>query len=265
MKRLTIIGYGAVAQYVAKQVLQEDELKITSVIVRPGREQIARDMVGGDVATHVSVDQLKDKPDLIIDCAGHAALRQHGESVLSLGINLASVSAGALADHDLHAKLSMAARRSGAQLLMVSGAIGALDALSAAKVGGLDRVVYRGRKPPRGWIGSPAEQTLDLERLTEPAVHFRGTARNAALNYPRNANVAALVALAGLGFDETEVELIADPGITENIHEIKAEGEFGNFEFQIRGHALPDNPKSSALTAMSVVRAALNQEAAIVI
>jgi aspartate dehydrogenase len=125
--------------------------------------------------------------------------------------------------------------------------------MQAAKTGGLDEVTYIGRKPPKGWKGSPAEEKLDLETLAAETTHFKGTAREAALAYPKNANVAAAVALAGAGFEDTHVKLIADPGITANVHEVYARGAFGTFSFHIEGHALPDNPRSSALAAMSVI------------
>ena len=147
-----------------------------------------------------------------------------------------------------------AASDGGTTLHLASGAIGALDCLRAARIGGLHSVTYIGRKPPQSWRGSPAEDKLDLDKLIAGAeTHFDGPARNAAIEYPKNANVAAAVALAGIGFDDTRVKLIADPNVNENIHEIQASGEFGSFHFEIRGNSLPDNPRSSALAAMSVV------------
>lgn len=44
---------------------------------------------------------------------------------------------------------------------------------------------------------------------------FTGTAREAAMKFPANANVAATIALAGLGMDETMVELTVDPTINK--------------------------------------------------
>lgn len=250
-EKIAVIGCGAVAAYTAKHL--GDSARITVAVVEPGWEEQAREVFGRDVILVNSISDMPELPDAVFDCAGHGALRQHGEQVLRSGIDLVSVSSGALADQGLFDALMSAAQDGGAQLKVVSGAIGALDALSAATVGGLDSVVYRGRKPPHGWAGSPAEDKLELASLTEPAVHFSGSAREAALAYPKNANVAASVALAGIGFDDTTAELIADPDVTQNIHEIVAEGEFGRFEFRISGRPLPSNPKSSALTAMSVV------------
>jgi len=265
MQTIAIIGCGAIGEAVAGYLAEYDDIEIGVAIVEPGMDARAHEVFGEDVEILDNVDAVSTGVDLAVDCAGHPALRQHGEAVLSRGINLVSVSSGALADADLYDRLAAAARRGGTKLRVVSGAIGALDVLSAGSVGKLTKVTYRGRKPPNGWLGSPAEAKLDLASLTEATVHFSGSARNGALEYPKNANVAASVALAGIGFDDTSVELIADPGITRNVHEIVAEGDFGRFEFHIEGKSLPDNPRSSAITAMSVVREILNPASPIVI
>ena len=228
-------------------------------------ESRAQDVFGDKVEIALHIDEVSTQLDLVADCAGHPALRQHGAAILSRGIDLVSVSSGALADTTLHDRLVAAARSGNSQLRVVSGAIGALDALSSANIGKLTQVTYRGRKPPQGWRGSPAESKLDLDSLSEAAVHFSGSARDAALEYPKNANVAASVALAGIGLDDTTVELIADPGVQRNTHEIVAEGDFGRFEFRIEGRSLPDNPRSSAITAMSVVREILKPTSRLVI
>lgn len=265
MNKVAIIGCGAIARYVTESLQQQSGLCVAFAIIQPQMLQTAKDVFGADVPLCFDVDSIPFRPDVAVDCAGHAALRQHGEQILAAGVDLASVSSGALADSDLHSSLVAAATASGSQLRIVSGAIGALDALSAASIGGLTSVTYRGRKPPKGWLGSPAEETLDLDSLASASTHFSGSAREAALAYPKNANVAASVALAGLGFDETTVELIADPKLTENVHEIHAQGAFGSFEFRVRGQSLPNNPKSSALAAMSVVRELLNRRSPLVV
>ena len=244
--KVAIIGRGAIGQYVRSQLAQHNITEIAQ-IVRPGQE----------AATHPpcisDLNYLPERPDLIIDCGGHAALAAHGPVALALGIDVLTVSLGALADPRLEAALTAAAESGQSRLHLTSGAVGGLDALRGARAGEITRVTYTGRKPPKGWAGSPAEDVLDLDGLSEATAHFTGSARNAALAYPKNANVAAAVALAGIGFDATEIALIADPTVTANIHEIHASGAFGSFHFTISGNGLPDNPRSSALAAMSIV------------
>lgn len=250
--KLGIIGTGAIGTYVRDKAIENGHT-VAALLLRPERLSKSGALARlfkcvGDVA------DLPDDLDIMVDCAGHAALRSLGPDILQRGTDLVTVSLGALADADAYNRLLQAARNGGTRLHLASGAIGALDCLQAGRVGQLSRVVYTGRKPPQGWRGSPAETRLDLDNLTAGAeTHFSGTARSAALEYPKNANVAAAVALAGIGFDDTRVKLVADPDISENIHEIQAIGDFGSFVFEIRGNALPDNPRSSALAAMSVI------------
>lgn len=257
--KIGIIGTGAIGRFVTEKLTADGDGPHV-VLVRPSR-LTERNETG--VPRVDSVADLPHDIDLMVDCAGHAALIEHGAGILERGIDLITVSLGALADQDLEQSLTRAAQAGAAQLHLASGAIGALDCLQAARVGGLNEVTYTGRKPPAGWLGSPAETRIDLTGLKSAATHFEGTARLAATEYPKNANVAAAVAIAGLGFDHTKVALIADPDVTANIHEIHASGAFGSFSFRIEGKALPDNPSSSALAAMSVISAIERRRAAI--
>lgn len=256
-----IIGQGAIGRYVT-DTLAARGMEPRTILVRANRmgEQPRNGPAHVD-----TVAGLPDDTALMVDCAGHAALSDHGPAILERGIDLVTVSLGALADQALHDRLQAAAVAGGARLHLASGAIGALDCLQAARVGGLDHVTYIGRKPPSGWKGSPAEERLDFDALNEATIHFEGSAREAALRYPKNANVAAAVAMAGAGFDDTRAELVADPASTTNIHEVHAEGRFGTFAFRIEGRALPDNPRSSALAAMSVIAAIERERASITI
>lgn len=250
--RLGIIGDGAISRYVRDKAVEHGH-DVRALLLRPERLRERKTEPNGTLCVGTAAD-LPNDIDCMIDCAGHTALKAHGPGILRSGTDLITVSIGALADSSLFESLEQAAIEGSARLHLASGAIGALDCLRAARVGSMQSVTYTGRKPPQSWKGSPAETRLDLDNLTSgPETHFDGSARDAATQYPKNANVAAAVALAGIGFDDTMVKLIADPDVAENIHEIRATGEFGSFSFEIRGHSLPDNPRSSALAAMSVV------------
>jgi aspartate dehydrogenase len=197
---------------------------------------------------------LDSGPTVVVECAGHEAVSAYGEAVLLAGVSLIAVSVGALAEEKLHRRLLEAAVAGSARLIVAAGAIGGIDALAAARFGGLERVCYRGRKPPHAWQGTPAEHLIDLSTITEPTTFYRGSARDAARSYPKNSNVAATVALAGLGFERTEVELLADPTVERNVHELAFEGSDGRFEMTMEGVPSPENPRTSMLTAHSIVR-----------
>lgn len=263
-----LIGYGGIAGdllAVLRAQAEAPPVRLVGVLVRPGRSSAARNRLGA-VPVVETLDALTAlRPQIIVEAAGQGAVSAYGEAILEGGIDLLIVSIGALAEAALLERLRAAALRGSARLLLVAGAIGGIDALAAMRLQGLRSVRYRSVKPPAAWRGSPAEQAVDLDRLDGRALLYEGSARAAALRFPQNANVAATVALAGLGFEATRVELVADPAAVGNIHEIEAEGATGRFVIMLEGKPSASNPKTSALTAQSIARALVNAAAPIVV
>jgi len=261
---VALVGFGGIARTVVEAFGQEGRSgRLGPVLVRPAR---AADVAEAGLAPVTTVEDLiAARPGIVAECAGQAAVAEVGPAVLEAGIDLAVISIGALADPRLADRLTGAAVAGGAQVILPAGAIGAVDALAAMRLAGLARVTYRSRKPPAAWKGSPAEDLANLEALAEATVLFRGTAREAATRFPKNANVAATVALAGTGLDATQVELVADPAAAGNTHEIEAESAAGRFRLEIQGRPSPTNPATSALTGWSLARALLNRSARIVL
>ena len=264
MTAVGLIGCGGIAQDVlaALRASPANGVSIIGALARPGRGEAARAKLCEIDVVEALDDLLARGPALVAEVAGQSAVAEHGDVVLRSGVDCLVISVGALADPALLARLQSAAQNGNSRILLPAGGI---DAIAAMRVAGLTSVRYRSRKPPAAWRGSPAEDLVDLDQLTRRTVLYKGTAGEAALLYPQNANVAAAVALAGLGFDATEVELVADPDAPGNIHEIEAEGVAGRFAIQLQGKASRTNPKTSALAALSVARALLNRHATIVI
>jgi len=242
-----------------------EAVRIAGALARPGRAEAARAALTDVEIVETLEELLAHDPDEVAEVAGQQAVAEHGEAVLRIGTDCLVISVGALADPKLLARLKAAAQEGVSRILLPAGAVGGIDAIAAMRVAGLTRVTYRSRKPPAAWRGSPAEQVVDLDALKQRTILYKGTAGEAALRFPQNANVAAAVALAGLGFDATEVELVADPAAPGNVHEIEAESAAGRFAIQLEGKPSRSNPKTSALAAMSVARALINARATIVI
>jgi aspartate dehydrogenase len=263
--KMALIGCGAIGSALLELVKDEAGLQVAAIVVHDEGADAAR-TVAQRLAPNASVvAAVPEGIDLVVEAAGHAAIAQHVLSALRRGVPCIVASVGALSAPGLLEQLEDAARAGGTQAQLIAGAIGAIDALAAARIGGLDTVRYTGRKPPLAWKGTPAEQGRDLDTLTTETVIFEGTAREAAAQFAKNANVAATVSLAGLGLDHTMVRLIADPKVRENVHHVEAAGAFGSFELTMRNLPLAANPKTSALTVYSAVRALRNRVAPLVI
>ncbi|MEC7490564.1 MAG: aspartate dehydrogenase [Pseudomonadota bacterium] len=251
---ILLIGYGAIGREILEQIKPGENANIAGVLVRPQRlEEVRAVLSDRGIEVVSALDDLTVMPQLAAECTGHGGVREFGAEFLRRGVDFLVISIGALADQKLYKELVAAAETGRASLILASGAVAGIDALAAARTGGLQSVTYTSRKPPAAWKGTPAEMVCDLENISQPTTLFEGDAAAAASKFPQNANVAATVALAGAGFSRTEVCLVADPDIASNIHQLSVEGVFGSFDMEIRGKALPNNPKTSMLAAHSVV------------
>lgn len=249
--RLGLVGHGAIGRPVVAAWRQRElgpGVELVAVLVR--RERPDED---GLITT--DPDRFfASAPDVVLEAAGHQAVHDHGLRTLESGADLVLTSIGALVDEALRAGLYAAAETSGRRLILASAGIGALDILGAAAVGGLGRVTMTVRKDPSAWLGTAAEEVCDLGRLAEPKVIYQGSVREGAARYPQNVNIAAAVALAGLGLDRTELTIVADPTIRSHVVEIEAEGTFGSFTFTEDVTPTPDNPKTGLLVAPAVIK-----------
>lgn len=249
--RLGMIGYGAIGKAVCEALAGDPNINIPAVLVRRSRE--AKE---GEPFMMTEPERFFGQSfDVVLEGAGHQAIRDYGEKALASGSDLIVTSTGVFAaDEGLYERCVEAAERAGSRLIIASAGIGGLDILTAAAVAGLEAVRMTVRKHPDAWKGTVAEETHDLASLVEPTVLFEGSPREGAKLYPQNVNISASVSLAGIGLDKTELRIIADPTITTHVAELEASGAFGSFRFVEDLIPSESNPKTSTLVAQAVVK-----------
>ncbi len=190
--------------------------------------------------------------DIVVEAAPAAVFESIARAAIEAGRIFVPASVGALLPR-MH--LVARARASGARIVVPTGALLGLDAVRAAAEGPVESVTMVTRKPPGGLAGAPhlKRHGIDVSGLTEPLLVFQGNARDAAAGFPANVNVAAALALAGIGPLRTRVEIWADPGVTRNIHTIKVEAAAARFSMTIENVPSEDNPRTGKLTTLSVL------------
>jgi aspartate dehydrogenase len=253
VQRVAIAGFGAIGRVVAEYLDRGiDGLTLAAVSARDiARAQAA--MAGfARPAPVLPLAALGEAADIVVECAPAAVLRELAEPALAKGRTLIVLSCGALLDNF---DLVDLARRQGGRILVPTGALLGLDAVQGAAVGNIERIHMITRKPPNGLDGAPylVEHGISVTGLAEAQRVFAGTAREAARGFPANVNVAAALALAGIGPDRTTIEIWADPAVTRNTHRIEVEADAVRLSMQIENVPSIENPKTGRLTPLSVV------------
>jgi aspartate dehydrogenase len=251
--RVSIAGLGAVGRALVRR-LSEGIHGLRLVAVSAADHDRARrtlSELGADVPV-VALEELEPVSDLVVECIPAALVPALTRSVVTAGKEIVMLSAGVLLTHP---ELIELAERHGGRITVPTGALLGLDAVGAAAEGPIHSVKMVSRKPPQGIAGAPhlERSGIDAGEITEPTLAFSGSAREAAEGFPANLNIAAALALAGIGPELTQVEMWIDPAVTRNTHRVEVRSEAADFTLTIE-NVPSENPRTGRITALSVLR-----------
>ena len=260
-KRVALLGCGAMGSQIAAAI---DSGRVRASLVRVYDMDAARaESLASSLSSRPEVVQnahlLSSGPgvDIVVEAASQEAVRASALSVLQNRKDLLIMSVGALLDEAVFDVLADACRQYGRTVVLPSGAVAGIDCLKAVR-GELESVSLTTTKHPDSLRGAPFFErpgAPDPSSIAEATTIFDGTAAEAVALFPANVNVAAALALAGLGAASTRVRVVADPAAERNRHEIAASGAFGDLAVTVRNVPDPSNPKTSRLAVLSAIEA----------
>ena len=253
MLSVGIIGLGTIGNVVAK-ALDDGIGGMRLAAIASGRRDKAIASIAklSEQVDLLTIDEVAERCDIIVDCAPKAVFRELAMATLSRGRILVTVSgAGILANEDIED----VARQNGGRLILATGALLGLDAVRAAAEGTIHSVRMITRKPPNALRDAPhiIDNNISLDRLNGAIQVFEGSAREGAKAFPANVNVAAALGLAGIGADATQLEVWADPHLDRNTHSIEVDADSAKFTLQIQNVQSESNPGTGKITALSVI------------
>jgi len=257
MLKIGVVGCGTIGSEICKAI-DDGSIDVELYAIYDRTEEHVSDLKSLLKNTDPQVLDLVEMVkhvDLVVECASQRAAYEVVPTALHARCDVMIMSVGALADEKLRNMTLALAKQYGRKVYFPSGAITGLDGLRSAASANIYSVTLTTQKPPHGLAGAPyvIQNNIDLDRIKSKTVLFEGTANDAVKAFPANVNVAATLSLAGIGFEDTKVRIVANPAVTRNIHEISVEGEFGKFTTRVENIPSPINPKTSYLAALSAI------------
>ncbi|MFW6149034.1 MAG: aspartate dehydrogenase [Atribacterota bacterium] len=239
---LGIIGCGAIGTDVAKAAEKIDEIEKIYLfdIDKEAENRLCKVVTKAEVKP---IHELLKKVDTVFEAASQQAVIDYAKDVLKAGKDIIIMSIGSLSDDKFRSKLEKIAKKNHCKIYLPSGAVCGIDGVLSASIDTIDKVTLVTTKPPRSLSKDYSKRTIV----------FKGNARDAIKKFPKNINVAANLSIAGVGFNKTEVEIVADPVATRNSHKILAHGKFGRLRAEVENMPNPNNPGSSYLASLSAI------------
>jgi aspartate dehydrogenase len=254
--KIGIVGCGAIGSSLAKEIvtsLRSSASLAALYDIRLEKAQLLSKQLTGSVKLCVgNLDELIKRSDLVIEASSAKAAWEITAKSLSSGCKVMVMSVGGMVDH--LKELLVLADKFNAQAYFPSGAISGIDALKAANIGEVRKVVLTTRKHPQAFSGVEyVAKHFNLKGLKKDKILFSGSAAQAVKYFPQNVNVAAVLGLAGIGMQRTRVRIIASPKVKKNIHEILIESKAAKIFTRTENILHPQNPKTSFLAVLSAI------------
>jgi aspartate dehydrogenase len=253
--KVGIAGLGVIGAKVAQRLTDGIEGMMLEAVTSGDGAKAKKTLVAmGASAPVVTPAELAERCEVIVECAPTAAFMSIALPALAAGRTLLTVSAAALLEHMEVVEL---ARNHGGRVIVATGALLGLDAVRAAAQSEIHSVTMITRKPPKSLRGAPhlAVIGVDVDALTAATLLFDGSARDGARGFPANVNVAAALALAGVGPDRTRLQIWADPALERNTHTIVVDADSARLEMTVANIPSVEKPGTGRITALSVIAA----------
>lgn len=250
--RIGVVGCGAIGADIIRSVAAGEfaGLELVGINDSSGEKMTSLAEALGRPELAMALADVIEASDLVVEATAKSVMPMIAEQVLSHGRHLLSMSVGGLAERP---DLSELAEKNRVNLYLPSGALAGIDAILAAREGGVHTVELTTTKNPRSLVGAPylVRNNISLDGLTSPVCIFEGNAREAIEGFPSNANVAITLSFAGIGMEKTRVRFIADPDRSCTRQEVRVSGAVGTITTVTEGIVAPDNPKTGYLAILS--------------
>ena len=254
--KIGIVGCGAIGSSLAKEIATNFRKYATLSALYDIRlekaQSLSRKITKNTKLSVGSLGILIKKSDLVIEASAAGAAWEITRKSISARRKVMVMSVGGMVGHldDLFTQ----AAKNNTQAYFPSGAISGIDALKAADIAGIKKVILTTRKHPNAFSGVDyVAKKFKLLGLKKDKVLFTGSASGAVKYFPQNINVAAILGLAGIGMHKTKVRIIASPYVTKNIHEILIESKAAKIFTRTENVLHPQNPKTSFLAVLSAI------------
>ncbi|GLR84628.1 aspartate dehydrogenase domain-containing protein [Bradyrhizobium iriomotense] len=226
-RRIGIVGAGLIGKAIYDEVLR-CQAEVAYVLASRAGSSPKRIPEGLDpgLCTSDLEEALARPVDIVFEAAHADVLATIAPRVLASS-DLCGFSCSALARPDVERGITESCRANGTRFILPHGAILGLDGL----VDGRDCIEDVTITTTKSAAGLGLQEGAD-------GVVFEGTAREACRKFPRNVNVHAAIAIAGIGFDRTKSVVVVKPGTDEMQHRVQVSGQGFAWYFSVASRSL---------------------------